>query len=328
MISIVIPCFNAAATLRSTIESALGQDEECEVIVVDDGSTDASPGIILEFAGRISAVRTENRGVSAARNLGTSMAVGEFIQYLDSDDVLAAGTLAQRRTALDRTGADVAVTDWQEFTTAPDGSAEPGKIVRPDVEALNKDAEIATATSAFWAPPAALLYRASMVKLADGWPEHMRVVEDARFLFEVACKGGRFEHVAGVGAFYRLSPLGLSRGSRSRFIASCARNTQEIEANWRARAPLSAAQSQALAGMWWHVASAALIEGMEDFDTARRGYNRNAPRRFVTEAGGLLRAVFGAGFVAAIASAGLRVKAAARRVSPLSLARDRAGVRP
>lgn len=324
MISIVIPCFNAAATLRRTIESALCQDEVCEVIVVDDGSTDASPGIIAEFAGRISAVRTENRGVSAARNLGTSMAVGEFIQYLDSDDVLSAGTLAQRRTALETTGADVAVTDWQEFTTAPDGSVQPGRIVRPDVAALKKDAEIATATSAFWAPPAALLYRASMVKLAAGWPEHMRVVEDARYLFEVARKGGRFEHVSGVGAYYRLSPLGLSRGNRGRFIASCARNTQDIEAIWRARAPLSAEQSQALAGMWWHVASAALIEGMDEFETARRGFNRNAPRRFVIEAGGLLRAVLGAGFVAAMASAGLRVKAAVRRMSALPLARDRA----
>lgn len=325
MISIVIPCFNAAATISAAIESALSQDEAVEVIVVDDGSTDTSPAVLSAFAGRIATVRTENRGVSAARNLGTSMAVGEFIQYLDSDDLLAAGTLTRRRMALDRTGADVVVTDWQEFTTAPGGGLQLGRTVRPGVEALNVDGEIATATSAFWAPPAALLYRASMIERVHGWPEHMRVVEDARFLFEVASKGGRFEHVAGVGAFYRLSPLGLSRGSRSRFIACCARNTEEIEAIWRARAPLSAAQSQALAGMWWHVASATVFEGMDGFEAARRGFNRNAPRRLMIEAAGLLRMVFGAAFVATLASAVLHLKAGFRRISAASMKRSRAG---
>jgi glycosyltransferase involved in cell wall biosynthesis len=85
-VSIVIPCFNRAGLVEEAISSALGQGAGIEVIVVDDGSTDDSWAAIKRFGSRIRAFRTENRGVSAARNFAIGHARGTFIRFLDSDD--------------------------------------------------------------------------------------------------------------------------------------------------------------------------------------------------------------------------------------------------
>lgn len=309
MISVVIPCYNAAATLRETVESALAQEGPREVIVVDDGSTDGSPAVIAEFKGLISAVRTENRGVSAARNLGTSMAKGDYIQYLDSDDLIAMGTLAQRRAALEHSGADIAHTDWQKLVETPDGAWHHDEIVRPDLPSLDRDAEAATATSQFWAPPAALLYRRTIVERVGAWSSHLPVIQDARFLFDAAVHGARFTYVPGIGAHYRVRSGSLSRGNYERFIADCATNAAEIEALWRSRGPLTEARRQALAQIWTHVAMASANHNLPSFRMARRGHNGVAERNLRLELAAVLRLVMGGAGTAAVLSRLRRLKA-------------------
>src|SRR3954449_13609629 len=108
-ISVVIPCFNAAAWIRETIRSVLGQQRnDLEIILIDDGSTDESAAIVEREFPSLSLTKTGNQGASAARNLGTTLARGEFIQYLDSDDLLAPGKLELQLRALEASGADVA----------------------------------------------------------------------------------------------------------------------------------------------------------------------------------------------------------------------------
>lgn len=86
-ISIVIPTHNRAALLPRAIRSALAATQPGdEIIVVDDGSVDETPAAIAEFADRVRYVRTENRGVGAARNHGVSLATRPLITFLDSDD--------------------------------------------------------------------------------------------------------------------------------------------------------------------------------------------------------------------------------------------------
>ena len=219
MISVIIPCYNAERTLAATIASALEQDVEKEVIVVNDGSTDGSAEIIGEFGDRIRSLSTPNRGVSSARESGTKLACGQYIQYLDSDDLLAPATLGARLEAVATGDADVAHTDWQKMEFGRDGTYVLADIIRPDLAALERDAEAATATSEFWAPPAALLYRREIVERIGGWPVGLPVVEDARYLFEAARHKARFAYVPGVGAYYRVSPDSLSRQNPARFIA-------------------------------------------------------------------------------------------------------------
>lgn len=90
LVSILIPAYNAQKWIRQTMESALGQSWPLkEIVVVDDGSTDMTPRILKSFeSGIVKIVSQENRGGPAARNLALRHAQGEFIQWLDHDDLL------------------------------------------------------------------------------------------------------------------------------------------------------------------------------------------------------------------------------------------------
>lgn len=110
LVSVIIPCYNAAPYLNDTVESALKQSyPHLEVIVVDDGSTDNSPQIIESFSQHANFVplKQANSGVSAARNTGIQHAKGEFIAFLDADDWMYPDNIAKKVHALANTQADV-----------------------------------------------------------------------------------------------------------------------------------------------------------------------------------------------------------------------------
>ena len=87
-VSTIIPAYNAGKYIQEAIESALAQTyRDLEVIVVDDGSTDDTRRILDEFAGRVTVLRQENQGRAAACNAGAAMARGEWIAFLDADDI-------------------------------------------------------------------------------------------------------------------------------------------------------------------------------------------------------------------------------------------------
>src|SRR5277367_2788041 len=101
LVSIIVPCYNAERFLVETLESAFVQSYQCtEIIVVDDGSTDRSAEIIRSYGNRVRGDFGPNRGASAARNRGTVLARGEFIQYLDADDLLPPGAIERRVNVL------------------------------------------------------------------------------------------------------------------------------------------------------------------------------------------------------------------------------------
>lgn len=88
MISIVIPTYNRASYLSQAIDSVLAQScADYEIIVVDDGSTDNTGQILESYRDRIRCIHQANKGVSAARNMGIRSARGEWIAFLDSDDI-------------------------------------------------------------------------------------------------------------------------------------------------------------------------------------------------------------------------------------------------
>ena len=87
-VSVIVPTYNQARYLREAVDSALAQTAPpLEVIVVDDGSTDATPEILEAYGARIRRIRQPNQGVAAARNAGVAGARGECVAFLDSDDV-------------------------------------------------------------------------------------------------------------------------------------------------------------------------------------------------------------------------------------------------
>ena len=90
--SVIIPVLNGAAFVGAAIESVLVQlSERDQVIVIDDGSVDATPDILRTFARRCTILQGPKRGVSAARNLGLTSANCEFVAFLDHDDLWPPG---------------------------------------------------------------------------------------------------------------------------------------------------------------------------------------------------------------------------------------------
>ena len=96
LVSVVIPAYNAAPFIAQAIGSALAQADAgaplaVEVIVVDDGSVDGTAQVVQGFGSRVRYLRQENAGVSSARNAGYRLSHGDFLCFLDADDVLAQG---------------------------------------------------------------------------------------------------------------------------------------------------------------------------------------------------------------------------------------------
>jgi glycosyltransferase involved in cell wall biosynthesis len=90
LVSILMPAYNAEETIYCSIRSALGQSwDRKEIIVVDDGSRDRTAEVAGRFGSKIRLVSTENHGAAAARNRALELSSGDYIQWLDADDILA-----------------------------------------------------------------------------------------------------------------------------------------------------------------------------------------------------------------------------------------------
>jgi glycosyltransferase involved in cell wall biosynthesis len=97
LISCIVPVFNGERYLSDALESILKQTyRPIEIIVVDDGSTDASADVVDCYRGALRYVRQSNKGPAAARNLGLSIARGEFVAFLDQDDLWHSEKLARQ----------------------------------------------------------------------------------------------------------------------------------------------------------------------------------------------------------------------------------------
>ncbi len=118
--SVIIPIYNTEVYLADCLDSVASNIEEicAEALLIDDGSTDRSSIIAQQYAyndRRFKYYRTENNGLGAARNYGVSRARGEYLFFVDSDDLLLEGTLSNMLKAAKFSNADVAVCDVARF---------------------------------------------------------------------------------------------------------------------------------------------------------------------------------------------------------------------
>jgi glycosyltransferase involved in cell wall biosynthesis len=113
-VSVVVPTYNASARLKRTIESVLAQTvPPLEIIIIDDGSTDDTRRICADFGGAICYLAVENGGQQRARNLGAARAGGDWIAFLDHDDLWDPDYLAELQALHDRHVFDLAFCDSQ-----------------------------------------------------------------------------------------------------------------------------------------------------------------------------------------------------------------------
>lgn len=131
MVSVIIPVYNVEQWLRESLDSVVHQTlQDIEIICVNDGSTDASPEILREYAAddeRIRIIDQENRGLSGARNSGVRAATGKYLCFFDSDDILNPETMELCAADMERRGLDYLCFNASAFGEDTDSAKEAGE---------------------------------------------------------------------------------------------------------------------------------------------------------------------------------------------------------
>ncbi len=220
LVTVIIPVYNCAAYIAEAVDSALSQDDVAtEIIVVNDGSTDNTLDVLARFRDRIHVIDQKNAGPPAARNAGLAAARGDYIAFLDADDVWIQGKLAAQVRHLDQ-HADVGTvfTHWHVWTAEPDGSF----ARRPEIESRRVSDEIDVANSGWLYNrllfdcellTTTVMLRGSMVRQLGGFDLSLFNGDDYDYWLR-ASRAGKVTKLASVGALYRILPNSVSRKPR------------------------------------------------------------------------------------------------------------------
>ncbi len=211
-ISVIMPCFNSDRFLREAIESVRGQSyPDVELIVVDDGSSDDSLSILESYGSAIRLIRQSRRGPYPARNAGLAVSSGEFLAFLDSDDLWQQDALQKLHGALAGQNADLAYCGWQNIGDSFRG--EP--FVPPAYE--KGDPVEQFLRSCPW-PIHAALVRRSLVRQLGGFSERRFSSMDYDFWLRALTLTRNIVRVPEVLAIYRWHGAGQISAVKSRQV--------------------------------------------------------------------------------------------------------------
>ena len=133
-VSVIVPVYNREALVAICLESILAQTyPHLEVIVVDDGSTDGTPGVLRKYANRIRIIRQDNAGPYVARNRALAVARGEFIAFVDSDDSIHPEKIARQVQHLDEHADVILVYTHVAYRDLAGALHTPGRSARPSL---------------------------------------------------------------------------------------------------------------------------------------------------------------------------------------------------
>lgn len=190
-VTVVIPAYNASATVVRAIDSVVAQHGVAvEIIVIDDGSADNTAAVvntrIIDLPNARLLRMHKNGGVSAARNLGISAARGTYLAFLDADDVWHPGKLA-RQLACIEADPQVTLVSCNSRLLTPDGTVlKEGHVNRPPVEGAEAWKTLLTYN---FIPTPTVLTRTALVRECGGFDEAMAVGEDLDLWIRLATHG-------------------------------------------------------------------------------------------------------------------------------------------
>lgn len=216
-LSVVIPNYNRAALIGETLDNVLAQTRPPdEVIVVDDGSTDASVAEIERFAPRVRLIRQQNRGPGPARNRGLAAASGDLIQFMDSDDLWTLNKLEAQERALIAGGADFAYSPWLQARLEEGQARHADPVIQQHPLPPGRSA-MACYLRGWVIVFQCCLFRRSLLDAAGAYREDLMPSEDSELLFRILKTGAKPVHVPEALVLYRLhGGEQISRGGMAR----------------------------------------------------------------------------------------------------------------
>jgi glycosyltransferase involved in cell wall biosynthesis len=213
-VSITIPTFNCARFLGRAIDSALAQTyADYEIVVVDDGSTDDTREVLARFGDKIRYVYQANGGLSSARNLALSHAAGEFVAYLDADDLWYPHRLETQVAFLDAheecgfVHSDVTIIDEADRVIHQRFNAENGREVPQGYCTLNllRRCHVQIPT---------VLERRACIERVGNFDGRLKTAQDYLHWIRIAMDGMAVGYIAEPLAMYRRTTSGLSSSPR------------------------------------------------------------------------------------------------------------------
>ncbi len=207
LVSILITAYNAENTIAETLESAIGQTwQRKEIIVVNDGSRDRTAEVVRQFKD-VTLVSTENQGLSGAQNHAFPLSQGDYIQYLDADDLLAPDKIERQLAALREFDSRriLLSSPWAPFyyriRTARFVRNSLWQDLSPVEWLLRKMRENIHMQNATW------LVSRELAKTAGPWDPRLQYDQDGEYFCRVllGSEGTRF--VPGTGIYYRASGI-------------------------------------------------------------------------------------------------------------------------
>jgi glycosyltransferase involved in cell wall biosynthesis len=204
LVSILIPAYNAEDWIAETLQSALQQTwDNTEIIVVDDGSSDRTYAIAKTFASpQLQVITQPNQGAAAARNRALQVAQGDFIQFLDADDLLAPDKLAIQLNHLSWDNPQqIASGEWARFYQSPQAAT-----FTPEPLWANYDpiAWLVLAWEGHWMMhPAAWLIPRAISDQAGNWDASLSLNDDGEYFCRVVLASAGVQFCPGARSFYR-----------------------------------------------------------------------------------------------------------------------------
>jgi glycosyltransferase involved in cell wall biosynthesis len=216
-----MPAFNAGQWIRESISSVINQSyPHLEIIVIDDGSADNTSLAVAEFTdSRIHLVSQARKGAAGARNAGMAIATGDYIQFLDADDLISDQKIEQQMSALRNEPADsVASCEWVHL--------ENGTIRKPAQRSAWRESDpiewlVQSLRGGGMMQPACWLTPRAVIDRAGPWNENLTLHDDGEFFARVLTNANSAVFVEDATVLYRDNPRGLSR-QRSRIAAESA----------------------------------------------------------------------------------------------------------
>jgi glycosyltransferase involved in cell wall biosynthesis len=227
-VSVLIPCYNAEKYVGETLRSVFEQTwRDLEVIVVDDGSQDRSVKEIERFAeAGVVLIRQGNAGASAARNRALEASTGDFIQFLDADDLIAPDKIERQMRCLGEYPDHVASCEWGRFQSDPDET----KFVAEEVWHDFDPAEFVVSSwlGGGMMPPIAWLTPRAVIDKAGPWNEELSVNDDGEYFTRVLLASWGVKFCKGARCFYRSGSSDSLSGRRDRAALMSAYRAAEL----------------------------------------------------------------------------------------------------